>query len=73
MEKALALIIEDDRGIAALFRHVIDMAGYWTEIAFHGQITIARPSNSQPELVILDLYLPGASGNEILEFIRKDE
>ena len=62
MDRPLALIIEDDRDIVALFRHVIDIAGCWTEIAFHGQIAIARLSNSRPELVILDLDLPGVSG-----------
>jgi len=72
MDKPLALIIEDERDVAALFRYVIDMAGYRTEIALHGQIAIERLSNIQPDLVILDLNLPGVSGVEILEMIRKD-
>lgn len=73
MDKPLALIVEDDHDVAALFRHVIDMAGYRTEIAFHGLVAVERLSNTQPELVILDIDLPGVSGNEILQLIRKDE
>ena len=73
MEKPFALIIEEDRNIAALFRHAIDMAGYRTEIVPHGQVAVDRISNSQPWLVILDLDLPGISGNQILELIRNDE
>lgn len=73
IDKPLALIVEDEHDVAALFRHVIDMAGYRSEIAFHGQVAVERLSNSQPELVILDLDLPGVSGNEILKLIRKDE
>jgi PleD family two-component response regulator len=73
MEKPLALIVEDDRDVAALFRQVIDMTGYQTEIAFHGQVAVERLSNCQPDLVILDLGLPGVSGNEILGKIRHDE
>lgn len=73
MDKPLALIIEDERDTAALFRHVIDLAGYRTEVALRGQIAIERLSNSQPDLVTLDLNLPGVSGIEILEMIRKDE
>ncbi len=73
MDKPFALIVEDDRDIAALFRHVIDMAGYRTEIAFHGQTAVERLSNSQPDIVILDLSLPGVSGSEILQMIRKDK
>jgi diguanylate cyclase (GGDEF)-like protein len=73
MEKPLALIIEDDRDIAALYRHVIDMAGYRTEVTLHGKLAVERLSNSQPDLVILDLNLPGVSGSEILKMIRKDK
>ena len=73
IDKPLALIVEDEHDVAALFRHVIDMAGYRSEIAFHGQVAVERLANSQPELVILDLDLPGVSGNEILKLIRKDE
>lgn len=73
MEKPLALIVEDDPEIAALYRHVLDMAGYQTEIAFHGQVAVERLNRSQPDIVILDLNLPGISGNEILELIRAED
>lgn len=73
MGKPIALIIEDERDVAALFRHVIDMAGYRTEVALHGQVAVERLSNSRPDIVILDLILPGVSGVEILEMIRKDQ
>jgi diguanylate cyclase (GGDEF)-like protein len=73
MEKPLALIVEDEPDIAALYRHVLDMAGYRTEIAFHGQVAVERLSNSQPVIVILDLVLPGVSGKEILGLIQQDE
>ncbi len=73
MDKPFVLIIEDDRDIAALFRHVLDLAGFWTEIVFHGQVAVERLSISQPDIVLLDLNLPGVSGTRILELIRKDE
>jgi diguanylate cyclase (GGDEF)-like protein len=73
MDKPFALIIEDDRDVAALFRHVMDLAGFQTEVVFHGQAAIERLSNSQPDITLLDLNLPGVSGNQILESIRKDE
>jgi len=73
MDKPFALIIEDERDVAALFRHVIDLSGYRTEIALHGTVAVERLANSQPDLVILDLNLPGVSGIEILEIIRKDQ
>ncbi len=73
MDKPFALIIEDERDVAALFRHVIDLSGYRTEVALHGDVAVKRLSNSQPDIVILDLNLPGVSGKEILEIIQKEE
>jgi diguanylate cyclase (GGDEF)-like protein len=72
MGKPFALIIEDDRDVAALFRHVLDLAGFRTEIVFHGSFAIERLSHSLPDIVLLDLKLPGISGGQILEKIRTD-
>jgi diguanylate cyclase (GGDEF)-like protein len=73
IDKPFALIIEDDRDVAALFRHGIDMAGFRTEVVFHGQAAVNRLSNCQPDIILLDLNLPGVSGYQILELIRKDD
>ena len=67
MNKPFVLIIEDDRDIAALFRHVVDMVGYRTAIALNGKDAIDRLSTSKPDIVILDPNLSGVSGEEILK------
>ena len=73
MEKPFALIIEDDRDIVALFRHVLDLAGYHTEIVLNGKVAVEQLSRSTPDIVLLDLGLPGVSGSEILAMMRADE
>ena len=73
MEKPSALIIEDDRDIVALFRHVMDLAGYRTEIVLHGGVAVEYLSKTTPDIVLLDLSLPGVSGVEILRMMRSDE
>lgn len=73
MDKPFVLIIEDERDMAALLRHVFDLSGYRTEVALHGHVGVERLSNSQPDIVILDLNLWGVPGIEILEMIHKDE
>ncbi len=73
MEKPSALIIEDDRDIVALFRHVLDLAGYRTEIVLHGKVAAEYLAKSTPDIVLLDLGLPGMSGGEILAMMRADE
>jgi DNA-binding response OmpR family regulator len=73
MAKPFVLIIEDERDIAALFRHVVDMLGYRTEIALNGKVATDRLANSQPDIVVLDLNLPEVSGEDILKKIRSDK
>jgi diguanylate cyclase (GGDEF)-like protein len=73
VEKPFGLIVEDDRENAALFRHVLDLAGFRTEVVFQGQVAVERISNHQPDLVLLDLNLPGIPGSKILETIRNDD
>lgn len=73
MNKPSALIVEDDRDIVALFRHVLDLAGYQTEIIMHGKLALEHLAKSKPDIVLLDLSLPGVSGGEILATMRADE
>jgi len=73
MEKPLALIVEDDRDIVALFRHVLDVAGYQTEIVLDGKDAMDRLGVIKPHIVLLDLQLPRMSGVEILKRMRDDE
>ena len=73
MDKPFVLIIEDERDIAALFRHVMDLAGYRTEIASNGDQALERLSSCLPDIILLDLSLPGVSGVDILRIVRQDE
>ena len=73
LDKPTALIVEDDRDIVALFRHVLDIAGYHTEIVLNGKEAMDRLEMFQPNIVLLDLQLPGMSGIEILTRMRADE
>ena len=73
MEKPFALIIEDERDIVSLFRHVLDLAGYRTEIVLDGKVALEHLSRTIPDIVLLDLGLPGLSGTEILVRMHADE
>jgi diguanylate cyclase (GGDEF)-like protein len=73
VEKPFALIIEDERDILALFRQVMDLAGYRTEIVLDGNAAMDHLSKSSPDIVLLDLGLPGISGADILVRMHADE
>jgi len=72
MDKPFVLIVEHERDLAARFRHVMELAGFRSEIIFDGRVAIERLSNIQPDIVLLDLDLPGMFGNQILKLIQKD-
>lgn len=66
------LIIEDDRDVAALYRHTLDMAGYRTAIAVNGIAALENLHQSAPDIVLLDLSLPGISGVEVFKELKSD-
>jgi len=72
MEKPFALIVEDERDIAALFRHMLDMSGYQTEIVLDGGEAMKRLDSAKPDILLLDLYLPTVSGVQILQRMHSD-
>ncbi|MGZ9165135.1 MAG: response regulator [Anaerolineales bacterium] len=67
------MIIEDDRDIASYYRHVMDMAGYRTEIVANGKVAVENLYKSSPDIVLLDLNLPGVSGVEVLKILKADD
>ena len=73
MDKPVALIVEDNYEIVTLFQHVLDMAGYHTEIVLDGLEAMQRIEIAPPDILLLDLQLPGLTGVEILKQMRTDE
>lgn len=66
------LIIEDDGDIAALISHYLEKSGYTAEIVADGGRGLAQAKDTAPDLIILDLMLPGLSGLEICRALRAD-
>ncbi len=66
------LIVEDDQNIAELLRMYLEKEGFITRMAPDGNIALTEFSKSQPDLVLLDLMLPGRDGWEVCSEIRKN-
>lgn len=73
MDGPFALIVEENRDLAALFKHVLDVAGFHTEVLFLSQVAAQRLSRCQPWLVVLDLDMLGGSGNQLLKMIHNSK
>jgi DNA-binding response OmpR family regulator len=65
------LICEDDQNLRHLVRVILD-GGYHFVEAHNGREALKLALELRPDLVILDLMLPGASGLEVLSDLRKE-
>ena len=65
------LVVEHETAIARVLQAYLTKAGYQVETAFDGDEAIRQFTTIQPDLVLLDLMLPGRDGWSILQEIRR--
>jgi two-component system, OmpR family, phosphate regulon response regulator PhoB len=72
MAKSKILIVEDDPDILALLHFNLEKAGYQTFRADSGEQAIPAAQKHSPDLVLLDLLLPGMDGLEVCRRMKRD-
>ena len=65
------LIVEDDVDISGLLKRILEDAGYETKQAYSGTEALLCCEKKQPDLIMLDLMLPGMTGEELLLTLRE--
>jgi two-component system KDP operon response regulator KdpE len=70
-EKTKVLIIDDENAIRRFLHTSLDAHGYAVYEAGTGEDGLLQAVNVQPDLIILDLGLPGMSGIEVTRRIRE--
>lgn len=66
------LVVDDDRQIVRLVRAYLEQAGYDVQTAYDGETALQAIRRDRPDLVVLDLMLPGRDGWEITRVLRED-
>ena len=66
------LIVDDEREIRELLRYNLERAGYNVIVSSAGEDALARIFATRPDLVLLDLLLPGLNGLEVLREVRAE-
>ncbi len=66
------LVVDDDASIAAALRRALIYEGYRVEVAPDGPLALTRAREHLPDLVILDVMLPGLDGMEVCRRLRAE-
>ena len=66
------LIVDDEEDVLELVRYNLDRSGYKVKTATSGEYALANIKNISPNLIILDLMLPGIDGFEVCKKLKND-
>jgi len=72
MARPKVLIIEDEADIRELIAYALEREGFETLAAADGTVGLSEVRRRAPDLVVLDLMLPGMNGLDLLRELRKD-
>ncbi|MFH1076787.1 MAG: response regulator transcription factor [Pseudomonadota bacterium] len=67
------LVVEDEEDILKIVRYNLERAGYMFECAMSGEAALKQARTNLPDLMVLDLMLPGMDGLEVCKTIKKNE
>ncbi len=66
------LIVDDEQDIIDLLKFNLEAEGYKTSTALDGEKAIQIATQQNPDLIILDIMLPGKDGYQVIRDLRKD-
>ena len=70
---ASILLVEDDASVREAVAMALEGDGHRVETAVSGDEALARWQRSRPDLILLDVMLPGADGLEVCRMVRRDD
>ena len=72
MEKKKILVIDDDPDFVLMTREVLEHNGYEVQSAGSGEEGIEKAAKAIPDLVLLDIIMPGMDGLEVLYALKNN-
>jgi len=70
--KQTILVVDDDLPIIVLMRALLKEYGYEPVTASTGAEALAKARQQRPDLILLDRYMPGMSGDEVIPALRAE-
>ena len=72
MSSQVVLLVEDNERNLKLARDVLEYAGFTVLVATSGEEAVATARRSAPDVILMDLQLPGIDGHTALSLLRAD-
>lgn len=69
---AKVLVVDDEPNIVLSLEFLMQQAGFEVETAVDGASALAKVEAAPPDLILLDISLPGISGFDVLEQLRQE-
>lgn len=66
------MVVDDEENVLMLVKAVLDQEGFDVTVASNGQECLKKLKEAKPELILMDMMMPGMSGRETIEKIRAD-
>ena len=66
------LIVEDEKGLALVLSEMLNMEGYYTDIAYDGESGLDNALSGLYDIIVLDIMLPKMDGISVLREMRRE-
>ncbi len=73
MPKEKILIIDDEQDLVKLVKEILEMEDFQVSSAYDGEEGLRKATNEIPDLILLDIKMPGLNGFQVLERLKIDE
>ena len=67
-----ALVVDDTRIAATIIAQALTLLGYQAEVAYSPRVAIESISKRVPDVILLDINMPGIDGVEVCRYLRRD-